>query len=211
MMCSVLKLQLLKKKQGDRSKPSPPFVFKWAWIQRDVLASESERLRKRETRCEKGEAWFAWFTKRKKKKTGRQTRRLLWVKFEGKKYILVQRRWRIWGLILFWVWAGETPDRAICPCERNQRSQAVSASEEEKRKRRGVTGELGGGREGGRTGRHCVSSSPLYSFTLVPFWPLGAMVTKEGVRNVLLLRGRHLRTEGSFVWEGWGNSINWHL
>lgn len=74
-----------------------------------------------------------------------------------------------------------------------------SASKKEKKKRRGVTGELVGGREGGRTGRHCVSSSPFYSFTLVPFWPLGGKVTKEGVRNVLLLGGCHLRTEGSFV------------
>jgi len=49
----------------------------------------------------------------------------------------------------------------------------VSASRKEKRERRAVTGELEGGREGGRTGRHCVSSSPFYSFTLVSFWPLG--------------------------------------
>lgn len=121
-----------------------------------------------------------------------------------KKYILVQARWRIWDSILFGVGAGETPDRAICPCERSRRSQTVSASKkkkekEEKWKRRGVTREMVGGREGGRTGRHCVLSSPFYSFTLVPFWPLGGMVTKEGVRNVLLLKGCHLRTERSFV------------
>lgn len=121
-----------------------------------------------------------------------------------KKYILVQARWRILDSILFGVGAGETPDRAICPCERNRRSQTVSASKKrkkrkEKRKRRGVTGEMVGGREGGRTGRHCVLSSPFYSFTPVPFWPLGGMVTEEGVRNVLLLEGCHLRTEGSFV------------
>lgn len=78
--------------------------------------------------------------------------------------------------------------------------QKKKKKRKEKRKRRGVTGEMVGGREGGRTGRHCVLSSPFYSFTPVPFWPLGGgMVTEEGVRNVLLLEGCHLRTEGSFV------------
>lgn len=77
--------------------------------------------------------------------------------------------------------------------------QQKKKEKEEKWKRRGVTREMVGGREGGRTGRHCVLSSPFYSFTLVPFWPLGGMVTKEGVRNVLLLKGCHLRTERSFV------------
>lgn len=172
MMCNVLKLSLLKrnkkkeKKKKDRSKTSP-FCLQMSSDWGRCFGKWKRTLLK-ETRCEKGEAWFPWFTK-----TGIKTRRLLWKK-KRERNILVQGRWRIWGLILFWVWAGETPDRAICPCEKNRRSQTVSASEKEKRKRRGVTGELVGGREGGgRTGRHCVSSSPFYSFTLVPFWPLG--------------------------------------
>lgn len=46
-----------------------------------------------------------------------------------------------------------------------------------KKKKRGKEGVSQGSwweeeREGG-TGRHCVSGSPFYSFTLVPFWPLG--------------------------------------
>ncbi|KAM7373227.1 hypothetical protein PAMP_008098 [Pampus punctatissimus] len=42
------------------------------------------------------------------------------------------------------------PDRAICPCESDRRSQTVYASKKEKWKRRGVTGELVGGKEGGK-------------------------------------------------------------
>lgn len=44
-----------------------------------------------------------------------------------------------------------------------------------------------------------MSRVPFYSFTLVPFLASWGMVTEEGVRNVLLLRGCHLQTEGSFV------------
>lgn len=123
-------------------------------------------------------------------------------KEEKKEIYLYREDGGIWGLILFWVWAGETPIRAICPCESNPKSQIVSASwkkEKKKRKRRDVTGELVGEREGGRTGRYCVSSFPFYSFTLVPFWPHGEIVTEEGVRNVLLLECCHLWTEESFV------------
>lgn len=63
-----------------------------------------------------------------------------------------------------------------------------SNKKEDDNNKNSVTGELVGGRVGGKTGRHCVSSSPFCSFTQVPFWPLGGKVAKEGVRNVLLLR-----------------------
>lgn len=151
---------------------------------------------------EKGKAWFA--------KTGWLTKRLLlWVKkknFKGgeksktKKCISTEKIGGVWGSVLFLVWAGESPVRAICPCESNRKSQTVSASkkkrekkkEEMKRCHRGVGSRKR--RERGQVGivsRVSLSiHSPWFLFGL-----LGETVTEEGVRNVLLLRCCHQQTE----------------
>lgn len=59
--------------------------------------------------------------------------------------------------------------------EQSEESDIFCQREEE---RKSATGELVQGRQGGReeerTGKYCVSSSPFYSFTLVPFWSPGA-------------------------------------
>lgn len=202
MMCNVLKLPVLKSKRDAANCHLLSSNARWnRWA---VLATWRERRkgRKKMREKEKGKAWFA--------KTGWLTKRLLlWVKkkiFKGgeksktKKCISTEKIGGVWGSVLFLVWAGESPVRAICPCESNRKSQTVSASkkkrekkkEEMKRCHRGVGSRKR--RERGQVGivsRVSLSiHSPWFLFGL-----LGETVTEEGVRNVLLLRCCHQQTE----------------
>lgn len=132
-------------------------------------------------------------------------------KKEKKRIEIAQGRWRIFGF-----------DFVLSPGWRNSRSSHLPVWKDleesdslcQRKKKRGKEGlshgSWSGGREreGGQVG--IVSPVPL---SIHPPWflfgLLGPMVTKEGVRNVLLLWGCHLRTEGSFVCgalRGWRNS-----
>lgn len=188
MMCNVLKLSLLERDKETQANRLL-FVFKWAWIQRDVLARESERfLKERNKMWERGSlvsmVYRNWQTNKASvmsknlKKKNISTGKMEDLGFD----FVLSLGWRNSRSSHLPVWKESEESDSFCQQEKKKT----------RRKRRGVTGELVGGREGGRTGRHCVSSSPFYSFTLVPFWPLGGMVTEEGVRNVLLLGGCHL-------------------
>lgn len=210
--CHAAKLSLLKRNKTTEVN-HPPFVFWWAQIQRerDVLASEKGRAWKRETRCEKGEAWFPWFTE-----TGRQTRRLLWVKFgkkkkKGKKNWNSARKMEDFGFDFVLSLGWRNSRSSHLPVWKDLEESDSFCQRKKKRGKEGVShGSWSGGREreGGQVG--IVSPVPL---SIHPPWflfgLLGPMVTKEGVRNVLLLGGCHLQTEGSFVCgalRGWRNS-----
>lgn len=140
MMCNVLKLPVLKK-QERRSKLSS-FVFKCvlesvsrpghvAWEEK--REEEDERKGKRESLVCKN-----WLTNKasvvmsKKKKFFKGGE-----KSKTKKCISTEKIGGVWGSVLFLVWAGESPVRAICPCESNRKSQTVSASKKKREKKRG--------------------------------------------------------------------------